>query len=56
LADAGFYGGEAVEAYEHQGVQFILSARKTSRLMEELQAAVWKRSPRTDADGQGEFR
>jgi hypothetical protein len=55
-ADAGFYCGEAVEAYEKQGVQFIVSARKTSRLVEELQAADWKRSPRTDADGQCEFR
>jgi hypothetical protein len=55
-ADAGFYCWEAVEAYEHQGVQFIISAQKTSRLMDELQAADWKRSPRTDADGQCEFR
>ena len=39
-----------------QGVQFIVSARKTSRLVEELKAAEWKRSPRTDADGQCEFR
>ena len=31
-------------------------ARKTSRLVEELKAADWKRSPRTDADGQCEFR
>jgi hypothetical protein len=55
-ADAGFYCWEAVEAYEHQGVQFIISAQKTSRLVDELQAANWKRSPRTDADGQCEFR
>jgi hypothetical protein len=55
-ADAGFYCGEAVEAYENRGVEFIVSARKTSRLVEELKAADWKRSPRTDADGQGEFR
>jgi hypothetical protein len=55
-ADAGFYCWEAVEAYEHQGVQFIISAQKTSRLVDELQAADWKRSPRTDADGQCEFR
>jgi hypothetical protein len=55
-ADSGFYCGEAVEAYESQGVQFIVSARKTSRLVEELKAADWKRSPRTDADGQCEFR
>jgi hypothetical protein len=55
-ADAGFYCWDAVEAYEKQGVQFILSARKTSRLVEELPAADWKRSPHTDADGQCEFR
>jgi hypothetical protein len=55
-ADAGFYCWEAVEAYDHQDVQFIVSARKTSRLVEELNAADWKRSPRTDADGQCEFR
>jgi hypothetical protein len=55
-ADSGFYCGEAVEAYQNRGVQFIVSARKTSRLVEELKAADWKRSPRTDADGQCEFR
>ena len=42
-------------AYEGRGVQFIISARKTARLVEELKAAVWKPSPRTDADGQCEF-
>jgi hypothetical protein len=55
-ADSGFYCREAVEAYENRGVQFIISARKTSRLVDELKAADWKRSPRTDADGQCEFR
>ena len=55
-ADSGFYCRDAVEAYENQGVQFILSAQKTSRLVDELKAADWKRSPRTDADGQCEFR
>src|SRR5216683_1583336 len=55
-ADSGFYCGEAVAAYEKRGVQFIVSARKTSRLVDELKAADWKRSPRTDADGQCEFR
>src|SRR5215470_6279167 len=54
-ADSGFYCGDAVVAYEAQGVQFILSARKTARLVEELKAAEWKPSPRTDADGQCEF-
>ena len=55
-ADSGFYCWEAVEAYQRRGVQFIISARKTSRLVEELKAAVWEGSPRTDADGQCEFR
>jgi len=54
-ADSGFYCREAVEAYEAQGVHYIVSARNTSRLVEALQAADWKRS-RTDADGQCEFR
>src|ERR1700692_1301712 len=52
----GFYCGEAVEAYQNRGVQFIISARKTSRLVDELKAAVWQGSPRTDPDGQCEFR
>ena len=55
-ADSGFYCAEAVEAYEKASVQFIISARKTSRLVDELKAANWKRSPQTDANGQCEFR
>ena len=55
-ADSGFYCREAVEAYERKGVQFIISARKTSRLLDEVKAADWKPSRRTDADGQCEFR
>src|SRR5260370_2314234 len=55
-ADSGFYCGESAEAYQKRGAQFIVSARKTSRLVDELKAADWKRSPRTDADGQCEFR
>ena len=55
-ADSGFYCNEAVEAYEKAGARFILSARKTSRLVEELKAAQWTGSPKTDADGQCEFR
>jgi len=55
-ADSGFYCWNAVEAYENHGVQFIISAQKTSRLVDELKAADWRRSPRTDADGQCEFR
>jgi hypothetical protein len=55
-ADSGFYCAEAVEAYEKAGAKFIISARKTSRLMDELKAADWRGSPKTDADGQCEFR
>lgn len=55
-ADSGFYCWDAVEAYEKRDVEFIISARKTPRLVDELKAANWKPSPRTDADGQCEFR
>jgi hypothetical protein len=54
-ADSGFYCWEAVQAYEKYQVQFILVARKTARLVEQLRAASWKSSPKTDADGQCEF-
>src|ERR1035437_471402 len=55
-ADSGFYCWEAVEAYQQAGCQFIVVARKTSRLVEELQQAEWKPSPKTAADAQCEFR
>jgi hypothetical protein len=45
-----------VEAYQSRNWQFIVVARKTARLVDELKAAEWKPSPRTDADQQGEFR
>ena len=54
-ADSGFYCWEAVESYEKQHAQFIISARKTARLVEALKAAEWQPSPRTDADGQCAF-
>jgi hypothetical protein len=54
-ADAGFYCWEAVRAYEKEKCRFIMVARKTSRLVEELNAAQWKPSPNTDADEQCEF-
>jgi len=54
-ADSGFYCWEAVEAYEKFKCRFIVVARKTSRLVEELVAAEWNPSPRTDADEQCEF-
>jgi len=55
-ADSGFYCRDAVEAYEDRGVRYILSARKTSRLVDELKTAAWRQSPGPDDDGQCEFR
>jgi DDE family transposase len=55
-ADSGFYCGDAVEAYEECNVRFVISARKTSRLVELLQQAEWKPSRKTDADRECEFR
>ena len=54
-ADSGFYCWEAVDAYENPGCQFIVVARKTSRLLNRLQTAEWEPSPDTDADEQCEF-
>jgi hypothetical protein len=54
-ADSGFYCWEAVQAYEKFKCQFIIVARKTPRLLEELVAAEWEPSPNTDADEQCEF-
>lgn len=54
-ADSGFFCREAVEAYERWGCSFIVVARKTRRLVEQLQAADWKGSPNTDAEEQCEF-
>lgn len=54
-ADSGFYCWQAVEAYQAQNWRFIIVARKTARLVEQLKAAEWEPSPRTDADEQCEF-
>jgi hypothetical protein len=54
-ADSGFYCWGAVAAYERANAEFIMVARKTSRLVEHLQAADWKPSPKTDADQQCQF-
>ena len=54
-ADSGFYCREAIEAYEKKGWQYIVVARKTTRLIDELQTAKWQPSPKTDADEQCEF-
>src|SRR5665213_445180 len=56
LADSSFYCWDAVEAYQQAGCHFIVVARKTSRLVEKLQQAEWKPSPKTDADAECEFR
>jgi len=55
-ADSGFYCWEAVAAYEECHARFVISARKTSRLVEQLRQAEWKASPKTDADAECEFR
>jgi hypothetical protein len=54
-ADSGFYCREAVEAYAEFDARFVISARKTSRLVSELHQAAWKPSPKTDADAECEF-
>jgi Transposase DDE domain group 1 len=54
-ADSGFYCGEAVEAYEECNARFVISARKTSRLVEQLRQADWKPSKKTDAGWECEF-
>lgn len=55
-ADSGFYCREAVEAYEEYNARFVISARKTPRLVENLRQADWKPSAKTDADAECEFR
>src|SRR5205823_5214349 len=45
-ADAGFYCWDAVEAYEKHKASFIIVARKTPRLLEELEKAHWRPSPK----------
>ena len=53
--DSGFYCREAVEAYEECNARFVISARKTSRLVEQLRQAEWKVS-KADAGWECEFR
>lgn len=55
-ADSGFYCREAVEAYEQIDARFVICARKTPRLLEQLRQAEWKPSPNTDADAECGFR
>jgi hypothetical protein len=54
-ADSGFYCWEALEAYEKFKCKFIVVARKTSRLVDELKAAQWEPSRHTGAEEQCEF-
>jgi len=55
-ADSGFYCQDAVEAYEEFDARFVICARKTARLVEQLRQAEWQRSPKTDAEAECEFR
>jgi hypothetical protein len=55
-ADSGFSCWQAAEAYQKAKAHFIMVARKTSRLLEQVQNADWKPSLNTDADQQCEFR
>jgi hypothetical protein len=43
-ADSGFSCKEAVEGYEQLDARFVICARKTARLMEELRRAKWASS------------
>jgi len=54
-ADSGFYCREAVEGYEFLHAHFVICARKTARLVEQLRQAEWKPSPKTDSDAECEF-
>jgi hypothetical protein len=54
-ADSGFYCREAVEGYEYLRAHFVICARKTARLVEQLRQAEWKPSPKTDSDAECEF-
>ena len=55
-ADSGLYCREAVEAYEECHAQFGISARKTTRMVEQLRQAEWKVSKKTEAGWECEFR
>jgi len=55
-ADAGFYCWEATEAYLEADCRFVVVARKTSRLVEQLRQAAWKPSADPDAEAECEFR
>jgi Transposase DDE domain group 1 len=54
--DSGLYCWDTVQACEAKDWWFILSVRKSTRLREQLEAAKWTKSFKTDADGECEFR
>jgi hypothetical protein len=53
--DSGFYCWEAVQWYEGKSWRFVLSVRKTTRLVEQLEAAEWIGPGKTESDGQCEL-
>ena len=55
-ADSGFYCREAIEAYQKCNCRFVVVARKTAAMLEQLRQADWKPSPNSDADAECEFR
>lgn len=55
-ADAGFYCWAAIEAYLRWQCRFVVVARKTARLLDQLRQADWQPSPHTDAEAECEFR
>jgi hypothetical protein len=55
-ADSGFYCREAVEGYAALHARFVICARKTARLVEQLRQAEWKPSLQTDAEAECQFR
>ncbi len=54
-ADAGFDCWDAVNAYTELNCEFVIVARKTDRLLGELQAPDWRSSSQTDADFECQF-
>lgn len=54
-ADAGFYCWEAIEAYLQADCRFVVVARKTARLVEQLRQAEWRPSADPEAEAECEF-
>lgn len=55
-ADAGFYCWEAIETYLEADCRFVVVARKTARLVEQLRQSAWKPSADPEAEAECEFR